>query len=468
MRFKLLVIITVFACGATLGLAQTKVSVPKNKYTVEQDVQLGREAAAEVRKQLPLMDDSVVEPYVAALGRRLVAAIPAELQQRSFQYTFETVNVREINAFALPGGPMFVHRGMIEAASSEAEVAGVMAHEISHVVLRHGTAQATKAQGFGLAQLGGAIAGAVIGGTVGSIVAQGTQFGLGTYFMKYSRAYEKDADLEGAQIMARAGYDPRAMANMFRTIEKQGGGGGPQWLSDHPNPGNRTKYIEDEAAKLRIERTSADPAAFNRVIAHLKTLPKAPTTEEATANAKRGGSRRSEPGSGAPLPPASSTVALPSGRYTQYNEGETFLVSVPANWRELPSANAVTFAPPGGYGEHNGQNTFTYGVELGISRHDGHSLETSTDELIDSLRQGNPRMGRASAYRRVSIDSRAALQTSLSNVSDVTGEVEVIQLVTSTLRDGTVFHFIAVAPQRDMSVYQPVFNRVVSSVRLLK
>src|SRR6186997_268477 len=108
MRFKLLVTITIFACGTTLGLAQTKVSVPKNKYTVEQDVQLGREAAAEVRKQLPLMDDSVVEPYVAGLGRRLVAAIPPELQQRAFQYTFETVNVREINAFALPGGPMFV------------------------------------------------------------------------------------------------------------------------------------------------------------------------------------------------------------------------------------------------------------------------------------------------------------------------------------------------------------------------
>ena len=136
---------------------------------------------------------------------------------------FETVNVRDINAFALPGGPMFVNRGMIEAANNEGEVAGVMAHEISHVVLRHGTAQAGKATKYQAGQIAGAILGAIVGGGVGSAIAQGTQFGLGAAFLRYGREYEKQADLEGAQIMARAGYDPRDMANMFKTIEQTAG-----------------------------------------------------------------------------------------------------------------------------------------------------------------------------------------------------------------------------------------------------
>src|SRR5204862_7386091 len=138
----------------------------------------------------------------------------------------------------------------IEKAHNEGEVAGVMAHELSHVALRHGTAQQTKATPFAIGQIAGQIAGAIIGGTKGAIIAQGSQFGIGTYFMKFSRAYEKDADILGSRIMAAAGYDPRDMANLFKTIEKESGPGGPQWMSDHPNPGNRVDYINKEAQAL--------------------------------------------------------------------------------------------------------------------------------------------------------------------------------------------------------------------------
>ena len=169
------------------------------------------------------MRDDAVTSYVEELGRRLVDGDPRDLQHPEFNYTFKVVNVREINAFALPGGPMFVNRGMIEAANTEGEVAGVMAHEISHVVLRHGTAQASKATKYQIGAIAGAIAGAIVGGGSAASIAQGTQFGLGTAFLRFGREYEKQADLEGAQIMARAGYDPRDMANMFKTIEKQGG-----------------------------------------------------------------------------------------------------------------------------------------------------------------------------------------------------------------------------------------------------
>jgi predicted Zn-dependent protease len=134
----------------------------------------------------------------------------------------------------------------------------VIAHEIAHVVLRHGTVQATKGQKFQIGALAGQVIGSLIGGRTGSIVANGSQIGLGTYFLKYSREYEREADLLGAQIMARAGYDPREMANMFQTIARRGGGGGPEWLSDHPNPANRYEAINREAALLRASSGGRD------------------------------------------------------------------------------------------------------------------------------------------------------------------------------------------------------------------
>src|SRR5207247_289280 len=126
-------------------------------------------------QELPILHDDAVTSYVQDLGRRLVSAIPPELQHQEFSYTFEVVNVREINAFALPGGPMFVNRGMIEAAATEGEVAGVMAHELSHVILRHGTAQASKATKYQVREVAGAILGSIIGGGWGQVISQGTQ-----------------------------------------------------------------------------------------------------------------------------------------------------------------------------------------------------------------------------------------------------------------------------------------------------
>src|SRR5690349_11367452 len=250
--------LVVALCILTSGLfAQTLVKLPKNKYSPEDDVKLGREAAAEVRKQYPIINDERIQRYLTTLGDRLIAAAPSELKQPVYEYSFTPVNLKEINAFALPGGPMFVHRGMMDAAKEEGEVVGVMAHELSHVLLRHGTANATKAQNpwLQLGQIAGIVGGAVVGGAAGSAIMQGSQFGLGTVLLRYSREFEKQADLLGVQIMARAGYDPRSLAHMFETINRQAaesGGGAPQWLSSHPDPGNRTQYINKEAETLRI------------------------------------------------------------------------------------------------------------------------------------------------------------------------------------------------------------------------
>ena len=156
LQYTRLLGILLVAIGLGTAEAQTKITPDPNKYSLQQDIELGQEAAAEARKQLPMLNDSRVDEYVERVGENLVDAIPPEFRHSGFRYTFDVVNQKEINAFALPGGPMFLNRGMIEASRSEAEMAGVMAHEISHVILRHGTAQATKGQKFQI----GAVAGA--------------------------------------------------------------------------------------------------------------------------------------------------------------------------------------------------------------------------------------------------------------------------------------------------------------------
>jgi beta-barrel assembly-enhancing protease len=441
---------------------QTVITAPKNKYSPKDDVELGREAAQQVEKELPVMRDEQVNSYLNEIGRRLAAQIPAEFRHPEFQYTFTGVNLREINAFALPGGPMFVNRGMIEKAHNEGEVAGVMAHEISHVALRHGTAQQTKSTPFAIGQIAGQIAGAIIGGTAGQVIAQGSQFGLGAYFLKYGREYEKQADLLGARIMANAGYDPRDMANVFRTIQQEGGSGAPQWLSSHPDPGNRYTYINQEAAKLRVSQATRDTREFQNVQARLRSMSPAPTAEEVARNSKAGRT------TGGDNRPVTGNVPRPDSRYQTYNEGDLFRISVPANWRELGTNNTVTFAPEGAYGTINGSSVFTHGVQVGVSRHESHDLTSATDELIQALQQGNPQLRRRANYDRGTIGGRQGLHTTLSNVSEATNREEVIDLYSALLSDGSLFYAVGVAPRDEFNAYGDVFRRVIGSIRFAR
>src|SRR5688572_28944536 len=219
---RLIATLTVFAIFAMpiAAVAQTQIKLHSNKYKVADDVKVGRQAAAEVERQFPILSDREATDYVARVGDRLASSIPQQFQHPEFDYFFKIVNARDINAFALPGGPMYVNRGMIESAKTEGEMAGVMAHEIAHVALRHGTAQATKQSSWSnqLGTIGMILGGAILGGQTG---AQLGAMGAQAWMTKYSREYETTADVLGAQIMARAGYDPRELANMFRTIEQQ-------------------------------------------------------------------------------------------------------------------------------------------------------------------------------------------------------------------------------------------------------
>jgi Zn-dependent protease with chaperone function len=450
------------AVAAAVTAAQTQIVAPKNKYSPADDVKLGQEAARQVEQQLPVMHDSQVNNYLNRIGQRLVENIPPEFRHSEFRYTFTAVNVREINAFALPGGPMFINRGMIEQAHNEGEIAGVMAHELSHVALRHGTAQQTKETPYAIGQVLGKVAGSIIGGGWGEVISTGSQVGFGAAFLRYSREYEKQADILGSHIMAAAGYDPRDMANVFKTIQQQGGSGAPQWLSDHPDPGNRYEYINEEARALTIGPRPPNTGDFQNARAYLARMPPAPTTEEASKNRRAGRTTSTDAANHVPTP---STVAAPDTRFTSYAEGNLFRVSVPANWRELPGTNSVTFAPEGGYGTLRGNTIFTHGIEIGIGRNESHDLKTATDELIQALRQSDPHLGQPAGFDRTTIGGRAALRTTVSNVSDVTGAQEAIDIYTAELSDGSLFYALGVAPRDQYATYSRAFNSVVNSIQ---
>jgi Zn-dependent protease with chaperone function len=454
-------LILLFVLALPIGLvAQTKVIAPKNPYSIDKDVQLGSQAAQEVERRLPLLNDQEVQRYVADIGRRLAEGIPREFQHREFRYTYKVTNLKDINAFALPGGFTYVNRGLIEAASNEGELAGVIAHEISHVALRHGTAQAAKAQKYQTLGAIAGIAGAVIGG-VGNVAGQLGQMGVGAYFLKFSREYEKQADLLGARIMANAGYDPRGLANMFRTIERSGGGrGGPQWMSSHPNPGNRYEYIVKEAEILPVSRTRIDPKDFTEIRARLRDLPTARSQGEISRSA--GG--RDPYGERMPAP--SGRVASPSPRFRTYTASNVFSIAVPENWRELPSGDSVTFAPEGGYGAVQDNFVFTHGTQVGVAQANARNVRQATDEYVYNLSQGNRNLRRQSGYQNERVAGREGLSIVLRNVSEVTGETEFVTIYTALLRNGNLFYVIAVAPERDYRGYQQVFQRVVSGIQV--
>jgi Zn-dependent protease with chaperone function len=467
---RLVMALMAFALFAIPVFAQTRITLRSNKYKVSDDVQVGRQAAAEVEQKMPIMNDQEVQSYLDRVGQRLVNAIPQEFQHPGFRYTFRAVNARDINAFALPGGPMYVNRGMIEAARTEGEMAGVMAHELSHVALRHGTAQATKA-GSAKAQLPailGAIGGAILGGPLGGVAAQAGQIGSAAYITKYSREFETEADILGAQIMARAGYDPRDLANMFRTIQQQGGGsGGPEFLSSHPNPANRYERINQEAAMLRVDNPIRNSNEFASIQERLRGQGRAPSMAEIARSGQRYPTEGGNYPTNYPAGNIGGRVANPSSRYRQFNGGNLFQLSYPDNWRELSqSQSSVWFSPDGAFGEAQGQTVFTHGVNVGIAQSQGGNLRQASDAFINSLAQGNQNIRAQGNYQPGNISGRNALAINLINANEATGRPERITIYTTLLRNGQLFYMIAVAPQNQYNSFQGAFRNVLSSVRI--
>ncbi len=241
-----------------------------NLVSVTDEIKLGREAQRQVRAQTPEVDGAV-GAYVAGVGRQLAARAGGP----RYPYSFSVADYREINAFALPGGPVWLNRGAMQAARTEAQLAGVLAHEIAHITQRHAAQQMSKgiiANGL----LG--LFGALLGNSGGARTAQtGAQLLAGGYMMKFSRDDEREADRVGAQILRRAGWDPRGMLEFLQILRERQGrdpGSVEVFLSTHPSPSERVEQLRAHLAAVPAGGRR-DSAQFRRVHAALDRMPRA-------------------------------------------------------------------------------------------------------------------------------------------------------------------------------------------------
>jgi len=439
---------------------RTKLKPGMNSFTPQQDVQLGQKYASEAEKQMPLCNDPKVDAYLTKLGHRLIEHL--NTFGNEYPWEFHCVNDKAINAFALPGGFVFVNRGAIEAADYEAELAGVMAHELSHVALRHGTNQATKAQ---YAQLGSGIAGiagGILGGTIGAATSTLGQFAAGSVLLKYSRGAETQADVMGTQVLYDSGYDPRAMAAFF---EKLGSSQAPpEFFSDHPNPDHRIERVDEEIQKLGgapegAQRDSADFKAIKKRVAALPVVakPKAPAASSGSGAASN-------------VPKAGTVkVAPPSTNLTDLDIGIAEL-KYPDNWKKYGNGKEITLAPEGGVVDPgNGQPALAYGVIIAGTKVSGQSqdaLKSATQNLIDSLQQENANMKTTEPPSLGMLNGQQAMTTYLRNDSPG-GATETDMLVT-VLRPEGLIYFVCVAPEKEFSTFNPAFVAILDSVRFKK
>ena len=242
--------------------------IAKMSGSTEKEVRLGREFAAEVDRQAKFIDDPVVTEYINRVGQNIVLHSDAKVA-----FTIKVIDSDEVNAFALPGGFFYVNKGLILAADNEAELAGVMAHEIGHVAARHAMENQTKASLAEYLAMAGSI---FIGGIPGLIYQNTAGLGLMGMFMKFSRSAEEEADKLGVQYMYAAGYDPNAMATMFEKLEaknKKKPGLIARAFASHPAPPDRRASALALAARFpEHEEYVISSSEFQRVKGRLLRL----------------------------------------------------------------------------------------------------------------------------------------------------------------------------------------------------
>ncbi len=236
--------------------------------SVEDEIAIGRQANAQVRKQLPEMRDEQTLAYVRTIGQRLVRQAPGP----KYPYSFSAADYREINAFALPGGPIWIHRGVLHSATSESQVAGVLAHEIAHIAQRHAADQLTNAT---LTNLGLSLLGSVLGNSGGAGAAQiAAGFLANGVFLKFSRDDEREADRVGLDILRRAGWEGRGMVELFEILRRESArdpGSVEVFFSSHPSPQDRITRLQADV-KQRPGGTR-DSQQFQQIKARLLRLP---------------------------------------------------------------------------------------------------------------------------------------------------------------------------------------------------
>jgi Zn-dependent protease with chaperone function len=508
-RFRTLMaaglIVSMPAWAASALVAQTDFRPGFNLFSTDQDLEIGRRSSLEVEGQLPILHDRPAEAYIGAIGVRLAAVLPGP----RFHYRFSIVNDSEINAFALPGGYVYVNRGMIEAARSEGQLAGVMAHVMSHAALRHGTNQASKAY-LGRSGLGS------LGGRMGRddrsfnrmLDAVGGA-GLNPLFMTYSRTDEEQADIVGAQTAARAGYNPQEMIDFFEGLQTRRlrePGRLEAFFGGHPPALDRSNRIRGEMATVRFHPIPPI-GGFRQVRGTLLAMPAGLSTRQPPADALPPPHDPPPPPHGPPPPPQPEeypgggtgqlVIEPPSSTFRTFEQRDrAFRIDYPSNWRayESPDGPGVTLAPEGGVVDASGdENGLIYGVVVnhyapflndadtrenrfsspaGPRRPGGRmdsrtDLSEATDDLLGQIVRTNPTLRVDPDSKRIdTIDGASTLSLGLSGRSPLTGGEEHVTLFTRDLPDGHVVYALFIAPGRDDARLKGTFSRMMESLRV--
>jgi len=412
---------------------------------------------------MPVLSDAQVDEYLSRIGQKLAQNAGGP----QFEFQFRLVNQAEINAFALPGGFIFVNRGILENAKNEGEVAGVLAHEISHVTLRHGTHQASKAY---LAQAGMTILGGLLGGKIGQntaqIIDQVGGLGMNALFLKFGRDLETQADVRGAQILAASGYSPVDMVNFFHTLEGVDKSKTTSWMSDHPAPPDRIKRIEQEAKLLKVSDAPTENVEnLRQVQMHLASLGPAKSSQQ-VAHQTAPPSQGQPPASGGKQ---SFHVPAPANEMKTYNNS-LYKIGYPANWEVHESeGSGVTIAPPGGAQSVNGSNDIVYGAIVNqYDPSDKSSHESETQELIGAIEQSSKHLKFVNkSGRRVRLaDGSQGLAAVLRGTDPATGVDERVTILTRQMPDQRLLYMLFVTPERDAESYRNVLSSMAITLQM--
>ena len=468
MRFRMTACLLTVLCWTGVGVAQDDPKPGFNLFSVEQDIEIGRQSAAEAEKQLPILRDQALERYLNAVVRELAEVAPGA----RYPYRIRAVEASDINAFTLPGGFLYVNRGLIEATRSEGELAGVLAHEVAHVALRHGTHQASKAYAAqaGLGILGGLL-GRNGGGNTTTIINAIGGLGLNAVFLKFSRNDEYEADLLGVRMLKRAGYDPEAMVTFFELLNRQRArepGKLEQFFSSHPAPADRAARLQAEADRLGPVARPRELGGFAGAQQALRERPAAPSR-----NARLTDSRGTETREGG-VRAGRSTIEPPSSGVRSFRQRDGFFtIEYPDNWRAYAPARGygVVIAPEGGI---QGSGTQSEGIVCGVvinhydpfDRSGNPTLEEATDDIVAQVRRGNTHLRQQGRSRRQTVGGMRGLAVDLRGRSPATGEQERVSVLTRELRDGHLLYALVVMPGPDASRLGPAFDRMLDSMRV--
>jgi hypothetical protein len=407
---------------------RTNLPQGSNFFTTQQDIEMGRELSEEADSSLSLVNDGYALGYIQALGNQLAVHAPGT----KFPYQFKIVDDSKIDSFVLPGGFIYVTSGLIETAKTEPQLAGVLAHQIGHVAMRHATQQISKAYSDENPNTRARV-------NVGNVMSQldiGFGYGSDALFMKYSPQFERQADLIAAQILYDTGFDPRQMTMSFE---------------NHPGAANRPARIRREVRNMGGLRANlrGDSPDLHKTQDRLRSV--------STSNP--------------------DTPALPSTRMVSY-QGRDFSIRYPSNWRVSEDADTVTIAPANG----SVSGELAYGLRTGTfdprDRYFGQNslnapgsrpsqdstLAEATDQLVEYFRRSNPNMRVVRSETRGRVDGEPSITMDITNDSPIGGR-ETDWLVTVLRPDGLLYYFIGVAPQREFNRYEPTFEDMIASVR---